>query len=382
MTQAPPFDSTQHLGFQRMWRRFPEKTNRHSSVWWFFLLTPRQPEGFGPKQAMVTLVSRVGEQVAINNIWHKGLTTDKSPQTPVSHFDGMALNWINTGNKMYEGIVHQPGQITLDQSGCVSLWAEQSDGTRHGGQMETLPGKPFGVRARFAGKHGYSHFDAWGDPAHEADSPDSVLDLSTPFGGSRVVAWKRAQFAGEFATPEGVEQWEGIGYFQRVCLDFTPFPWKWIWAAFEDESVFSAFIPYVGLNLLRRGDWFYPNALEKLTIPVRRTGYFNRGDSKQTVDFDHVNITPQLNGSEFPEFDVTCRANSGDHFSFRLLPHAHAQVLLDRRIFGGLWFSRYNYNEYLFRMGNVQGEIAGMKLTPQTVGNGWGNIEYTWGMGL
>jgi hypothetical protein len=49
---------------------------------------------------------------------------------------------------------------------------------------------------------------------------------------------------------------------------------------------------------------------------------------------------------------------------------------------GGLWSSRYNYNEYLFRMGDLEGMVRGKAINESTVGKGWGNLEYTWGLGL
>ena len=384
MPPKKPQDLAQHLGYQRMWERFPEKNNGTSSVWWFFLLTPKQKEGFGPKQMMFVLVSRAGDEVNINGKWHKGLTVDKSPQPEHSQLDGMAISWINDGETLHENLVLEPGKLNLDKNKGAWLWSEQENGEMYGGEMKKSAGtKPFSTQVHFNGKNGYGGtFEAWGDPSHHITSPDDVLDINRPFGGSRVVAWKHLNFAGTFSSPSGTEELEGIGYFQRVCLDVMPFPWKWIWGAFEDESVFSFFSPYVGLNAFRRGDWFFPNALEQPAIHFMSSAYISLAGDRDPVNFEKVSVTPVITRSEYPEFLVDCHSANGDYLKYRILPHNHAQVLLDRKVLGGAFKTRYNYNEYLFRMGDLEGMVRGKPINESTVGKGWGNIEYTWGLGL
>jgi hypothetical protein len=199
-------------------------------------------------------------------------------------------------------------------------------------------------------------------------------------GGSHVVAWRHLRFQGEFSSPGGTEQLEGIGYFQRVCLNVRPFPWKWMWAAFADESILSGFIPYMGLQLWRHGDWFLPNFLEQATVSLASSAYFVWGDSREKIMFNKFRVTPIV-GGEYPHFDVACHSPQGDFMHFQAISYSHAQVLLDERIVLGFRQSRYNYNEYMFRIEGLKGRLDGKTIDQKSLGNGFGNCEYTWGLG-
>jgi hypothetical protein len=50
-----------------------------------------------------------------------------------------------------------------------------------------------------------------------------------------------------------------------------------------------------------------------------------------------------------------------------------------------VWGSKethWSYNEYMFRMANLNGRIAGQPINAATMGQGFGNLEYSWGLGL
>ena len=46
----------------------PERQNRHSSTWWFFLLFPQGPDGYGPRQLMFTIAARRGREMRITDV--------------------------------------------------------------------------------------------------------------------------------------------------------------------------------------------------------------------------------------------------------------------------------------------------------------------------
>ncbi len=370
-------------GFDMIWDRFPQWQNRHSSAWWYFLLMPRQEQGFGPKQMMFTFLTKVGDSLAINGVWHQGLAKNAQPSGTVEQMAGMTVGWIYDGRSMHDELVHQPAPATLSKDGFITAWAEMENGRSYGCEMRTLPDKPFGIHVQVEGPKGCANFQVWGDPESEITAPDDVMSLTTSFGGSQVVAWKHLRFQGEFASPNGVEQLEGIGYFQRVCLNIHPFPWKWIWVAFEDETVFSAFSPYFGLNVFRRETWYLPNWLEQPSIPIKPSSYISTAESRyqNTLLFDKTRIIPVTNGRKYPNFRVACHSANGDFLEYTAVSHAHTQFLLDEKIFANLLRSRFNYNEYLFKVDGLNGRINGKPITSHTFGPGWGNLEYTWGLG-
>ncbi len=363
--------------FSKIWDWYPEKTNPFSSLWWFFLLLPKNEDGsYGPKQIMFVLVSCAGEQVRVNGTAHGGLPRliNAGPAQPINTY---MLGWMHDGQRMFDKLLDETGVAQLAQGHSVHVWNDEG----YGGEIVRGNGLPFAVDARFCGRQGGGQFRAWGDPASEISSPN-ISAKHTPLGGADVVAWRHVQFEGEFSTPEGTESLAGIGYFQRICMNVIPFPWKWIWAAFADGSIFSCFVPFIGPHLVRRGDWFFPGWLENLTIPIMPSGYFCKAGSLETTQFKNVRVGVRPQNGSYPQFTVFCEADKGDYLSYRLLPYGHNQVVLERPQLRSRWWSLYNYNEYVFRTADITGRIGGKALDVRGMSPGYGNLEYTWGLGL
>lgn len=372
--------------YSQIWDWYPEKTNPFSSLWWFFLLLPRNEDGsYGPKQIMFVLVSAAGERVQVNGMEHGGLPlrngTGTGPADREQPIDSYALGWMTDGQRMYDKLIEERivSRLALGQS--IHAWNEHGYGGEIVRSDEHNGSAPFATDARFCGKQGDGQFRVWGDPASEISSP-SVNTIDTPLGGADALAWRHLQFEGEFTTPSGTEALSGIGYFQRICLNILPFPWKWIWAAFADGSIFSCFIPYVGPHLMRRGDRLYPQWLENLAVPIMPSGYFSRAGTLETTQFKTVRVGVRSQRDTHPQFIVYCAAENGDFLSYRLLPYAHNQVILERPQLQRRWWSLYNYNEYVFRTADLTGQIGGKPLDARRMSPGYGNLEYTWGLGL
>jgi hypothetical protein len=215
--------------FELIRQRLPQRLNRFSSVWWFFLLFPRQANGYGPKQMMFSLVALVGKRVRINQTWHQGLDRQSIIDANQEQFPALALGWINDGTQVHEELVHQPCLATSSRHGPLSAWA---DGTGYGADMRAIDDKPFGIEAHFEGPKGYGRFQVWGDPSYQLATPAAVFDWHTRLGGVHVVGWPRFNFEGDFCHPNGTESLAGIGYFQRVCFNLPLPPWKWVYVVF------------------------------------------------------------------------------------------------------------------------------------------------------
>lgn len=358
--------------FGQIWNWLPEKLTTFSSMWWFFLLLPGGKQGFGPKQMMYTLVSRVGERVVINGVEHDGL----APRPVSEPFPAYTLGWLHDGEQMHDRLANHAGTAQVTPGQAVRAWTPEG----YGGEIvPTGNGRPFGVEAWYKGPLGSAHFEAWGDPSSEVTQPHMV-ERYTPFGGANVLAWRRLRFEGEFTSPAGTETLAGYGYFQRICMDVMPFPWKWMWTLFADGSVFSCFVPYLGLHVLRRGDWFFPKPLENLSAPLLANAYFWDATTGDLTIFDRrVSVRVHPN-SRYPNFTVHCTTTTGDSLTYHTRSYSHNQVIMERPL--GRWDSLYNYNEYLFRVDDLTGRVAGRPLSPRTLGTGYGNCEYTWGLGL
>jgi hypothetical protein len=277
---------------------------------------------------------------------------------------------------MHEGVVQHPTTIQLTPGSAISGWDDEG----YGGEILASSGRPFATAANFRGEKGEAHFEVWGDAGSEMTSP-ALFERKSLFGRANVIAWRSLSFEGEFASPAGTETLEGVGYFQRICLNIMPFPWKWIIARFADGSFYSCYIPFLGPHILRRGDWFFPNRVENITLPLQPSAYFYHCGSGKTVNFSKVSVDPILDNGDYPNFLVSATSENGEFLRFRADSYTHAQVLLERSVLGPLW-SLYNYNEYLFNIEDLTGSIDGKTINSSLIGSGYGNCEYTWGLGV
>lgn len=371
----------QREGFDLIWRRFPERQIRSSTVWWYIMLMPRQAEGYGPKQMMFSLNCMACDSFMVNKEWYPGFDRQITKNGEDELLNAVALGWFYDGQKTHKKLVNHGAPAVLSPKGFITAWSAGENGRKLGGEFMAHGDRPFGIRGAFRGKEGGVRFEAWGDPASNTTSPGYVYDYDFKLAGFHVVSWRHLNFAGEVSYPGGTEVVEGIGYFQRVIFDVPLFPWRWVWTAFEDGSIFSCTIAYAGPQLIRRSDRFYPDILENAILPVNNAGFFHRNGTREAVNFDKAKVT-RIDGDKYPGFTVECSSANGDFIRFEVVPHSHLQYLLERPILRGRRLSYFNYNEYPFRVANLEGVVNGEAINHQTVGNGFGNCEYTWGLFL
>ncbi|MFZ0546836.1 MAG: hypothetical protein WAM60_15425 [Candidatus Promineifilaceae bacterium] len=365
-----------------IWSQMPHLQNDMSSAWWFFMLLPKQENGYGPKQMMFTLASRVGREVMIKGVWHEGISTKREIKDGVDRFNTVVLGWIHDGETYHGDVVRHPVEAELSKEGYIRAWAEQDNGERYGGEISVDPERPLALKARYNGPKGSAAFDVWGSMDSRYTYPEEAINIKTPLGGAHMIAWRRANFAGEFTSPSGTEYLEGVTYFQRVSLNVPPFPWFWIWAMLEDGSLFSAYIPYVGLNFFRRKYYFYSPRLERTALPIHSNAFLDIPGRSEVKQFKKCRVTPMPNGGSYPTFMVQSEAADGDFLSFCIEPYGHTRIPMKRKLFRRTVETHYDYNEYIFRMSGLDGRVDGRSITHQTAGSGYGSLEYTWGLGL
>jgi len=369
--------------FDLIWSQMPHMQNRMSSSWWFFLLFPKGEEGYGPKQIMYSIVSRAGDSIRVNGVQLPGINIKRPISDGSDIFDVMNVGWYCDGEQVYEDLVKQPAVATLSSAGSIQAWTKQPNGDQHGSEIRVSASDPLALEAHFKGVNGEARFTTWGD-LHTVDtSPDESLNIDTPVGGTHFIAWRLINFKGEFSSPAGSEQLEGLGYFQRVCLNVPTFPWKWIWALFEDGTLFSSYVPYIGPQLFRKGYRFFGSEwLERRTISIAPNAFIDFAGASDRLLFDKARITPIFGDGPHPNFAVHAQFKNGDFIRFRADSYGHARQYLDRPVLNKRVNTHWSYNEYMFRMRELSGRIGDKIINKQTMGNGFGSLEYAWGMGL
>lgn len=360
----------------------PERQNRHSSSWWFFLLCPEGEEGFGPRQLMFTVAARAGKRIRINDVWLPGIDLKRPLADGVDRFDGMCVGWYSDGRTVHDEFIRLAGPAEGD-TGAGYLRCGDGGPEGYGIEFRRSAEHPVGMAATICAPGGEAEFETWGALDSPTSSPSISIDIDTPFGGTHYVGWRRLNFRGRFRLPTGVETLQGVGFFQRVCLNVPVFPWKWIWAIFPDQSIFTAYLPYLGLNLFRKGYRFFKsNRLERAVLSIKPSAHWIPPGAAAPIRFDRISAAPVLGRGPHPQFEVRAARDDGDTISFTAAPYGLSRFYIDRPVLGGLVETHWNYNEYMFRMENLRGRLLGQPLSRETHGQAFGSFEYTYGLGL
>mgnify|MGYP000028731131 CR=1 FL=1 len=369
--------------FEKIWWQNPERQNGTSSSWWFFLLFPDGEEGYGPRQLMFSIAACMGESCRVNDLPPRSMSPNRPITDGVDRFTATTVGWAGDADVVHDHVVRQPAEAVLSRDDQrIEAWAAGEDGTRRGSEI-TATSDPLGLRAHVVGDDAEAEFEAWGELDSKMTSPHHSLDIDTPLGGAEVVAWRQMEFEGEFDLPDGKETLSGSCYFQRVCFDMPLVPWKWIWAIFPDGTSFSALVPFLGPQLFRRGYEFFDSPrLERLTIPLKQDGFWHWGSGEGHVEFDRISIEPLLDSGEHPDFDVRVENDAGDYVRFVAQTYGHARNWLDRDRFGGRLSAHWSYNEFMFRMAGLAGRVGDRRIDEESMGAGFGTLEYSTGLGL
>lgn len=383
-------DSTSSLAIYRrhfddIWWQYPEHQNRTSTSWWFVLLFPWQGDSYGPQQLMFTICARAGEHIVINDRPLAGLGVGRAAPRGHDEFEAIALGWYNDGETHHHDIVKETAVTTLSKAnGAIHCRVPNGSGPGYGLSYTKSLQRSMGMRVQACGRDGPSaDFEVWGDLDSPFNSPNMSMQVNTRVGGVNYIGWRRLHFSGEFDLPDGRRHLSGMGFFQRVALNAPLFPWKWIYAMFPDGSVFTAYVPYIGLNLLRRGYRFFSREwLEHATASIRQTAAWMAPGAAEPILFNRASVKPVLRMGGDPDFLVACHSPQGDRLSFLASTYGHTHYYVDNPLLGGLLTSQWNYNEYVFRMDDLDGRIGGRAINRGSVGQAYGSLEYTYGLGL
>lgn len=370
--------------YNLIWSQMPEMQNRHASSWWFFLMFPREDSIYGRRQLMFAIASRAGERIRVNDVWLPGIDLRRKIVDGVDRFHAMNVGWYNDGAGTHHYMLKEPAPVLLSEhERIIRSWTGPDSETGYGIQIRSSSNRPLALEAMVRGPNGSAHFEAWGDLDSKNSSPHESIDIDTPLGGAHFIAWRRMNFEGEFDLPDGKEHLSGICYFQRPCVNAPLFPWKWIWSVFPDGTMFSAYIPYVGFNLLRKGYKFFGRErIEQTTLPIADAAFWDTPGPGDEILFNKASITPLLGLGPFPQFDVRVSNNAGDHLAFRAETYGHSYFYIDRPVLNNRLETHWSYSEYMFRMAQLSGQVAGKPVNHETMGQNYGNLEYAWGLGL
>tara|TARA_B100000287_G_scaffold110129_1_gene102433 strand:- start:236 stop:1405 length:1170 start_codon:yes stop_codon:yes gene_type:complete len=378
--------------FDDIWKIHPELQNNFSSAWWFFLLFPDQEEGYGPKQLMFAFASKAGKNVGVRNIWQKGMNIkDLKKENEQQKFMTTLVGWIFDGDNVHEGVIHQKMEVELSDKGYLIAKDDQNENNIIAKLIGDVKDY-FKIDAEFANENTSIKFEA--NSSNDPNILNPQLTMIQPkfvnkLFNVNVVTWKKFDFKGDFKTLNFNGNLSGIGYFQRVLFNGPLIPWTWLWIVFENGNVLSSFIPFFGFQNFRRKDKFYSTKNENKRIKINPTSYFIiEGKYKRELRFNKIDIellySNKKVNEELPRLNLKLSNNENEWLEVNIMSNGHAQFHLERGYFKNIIKSKWSYNEYMIKVNSFSGVLNGIEMNElkKEMGNGWGNMEYTYGMSI
>ncbi|MCY3412243.1 MAG: hypothetical protein INQ03_11470 [Candidatus Heimdallarchaeota archaeon] len=374
-----PYRNPSISGIAEIFETYPQLQNEFSSMWYFFVLFPKQGEAFGPKQLMFSFASKVGRHYGVGGKWQKGMKLING-DPKVRKFMTTAVGWCFDGENIHEDLVHQDVLASVSKDGWVRGWVETDDGSKYGGEIIAPDLNEEKLNVHFNGEDGYGKFQVWAEDDWEMSRPLN-FDNVTKLYSSLLIAWRKFSFKGKFGYNSTEEQLEGYGYFQRVCVNLPTMPWYWPILMFPDGSIFSSFQPYFGANCLRARDRVRHRLFRKLRINVASSAYFadNTNNSITTFKESFVREKPGSTDEDL-RFEIVSRnLETGDYVKIETKSLAETGWDLEKRLFT-IFQNLWNYNEHIVEVVRIEGRINGRILNDE--GKIFGNTEYCWGMSI
>ncbi|MHA2097318.1 MAG: hypothetical protein ACW99A_01420 [Candidatus Kariarchaeaceae archaeon] len=381
---ANPYRNPTISGIREIFETYPQLQNEFSSMWFFFVLFPKQEEGFGPKQLMFSFASKVAKSYGVNGIWQKGMTFNDEDKKE-REFMTTAVGWCFDGNEVHEDLVHQPALARISKKGSVKAWVSQKNGEKYGGEIIAPNLNEERLEVYFNGKNGFGKFEVWSEDDWDISKPKNY-DTVSKFHSSLLVAWRKFNFKGNFGY-NGVEEYlEGYGYFQRVCVNLPTMPWYWPILMFPDGSIYSSFQPFFGLSSFKYDEKLRNKTLRKLRLNLSSTAYYADNTTKEVIEFSDAFVQEvDVEGSNdiFIEA-ISKNDNTGDYIKVRMKSLGETGFDLEKNLYG-YFHSLWNYNEHIVQVVEIKGNIRGKDISNK-IRNGkgqiYGNCEYCWGMSV
>jgi hypothetical protein len=376
---ANPYRDQKKTGLMEIFETYPQLQNNTSSMWFFFLLFPKQENGFGPKQMMYTFASKIGKSYGVNGIWQDGMKLNDYTNNE-RNFITTAVGWLFDGKNVHEDIVHQPVNAKVSRDGWIKAWSN-SNNELHGGEFKVLQHNKPRMHVKFQGKNGFADFEVWAEDEWELSNPGNY-DKYNKFYSSILIAWRKFNFKGRFGYNNTVEEHEGIGYFQRVCLNVPMMPWFWPIIVFPDGSIFSSFQPYFGLNNFRKEKSVKNSIIKRIRLNLGTRAYYADYSTKQIIRFDETDVHTIKDTSELIIFEVNSKnSETGDFVKIHLKSIARTGFTLEKYLYDH-FHSLHNYNEHIVKVVNFEARLFGKDIDNKMIGNAFGNVEYCWGMSI
>lgn len=367
-------------GLEEIFETYPQMQNSTSSMWFFFLLFPKQGDAYGPKQMMYTFASKMGKAYGVNGKWQKGMQKTQYLDG-IREFMTTAVGWFFDGHKVHEDIVHQPVKASVSKEGWVKAWETTASGEKHGGEIIVVSKDPPELQVHFHGENGEASFKVWAESDWEMATPNNH-DIYNRWYNSLLVSWRRFSFSGKFTYNGVKEDHDGYGYFQRVCLNIPMLPWFWPILVFEDGSVFSSFQPYLGLNNFRKHNRVLNPILKRIRLDVATTAYYADAKEQEIIQFTESHVEAiEEDGMVLIQI-MSSNPETGDYMRIQAKSLAETGFDLEKYYALDFLHSLHNYNEHIVQVVGLDGSINGKKLDLNSVGKIFGNVEYCWGMSI
>jgi hypothetical protein len=379
-----PYQNPSITGIREIFETYPQLQNQFSSMWFFFVLFPKQDTGYGPKQLMFSFASKAGNTYGVNGIWQKGMTT-KDEDGVERDFMTTAVGWCFDGKEVHEDLVHQPVLARISKEGWLKAWVDQENGEKYGGEIIAPNLGEDRLEVYFNGERGFGNFKVWSEDEWSMTKPENY-DTANKLFSSLLIAWRKFSFKGRFGYNGSEEELEGYGYFQRVCVNLPTMPWYWPILMFPDGSIYSSFQPFFGTSSFTYNKKLLNRTLRKLRLNLSSTAYYADNISKQLIEFSD-SFVQEVNVGESDDVyieAVSKNDDTGDYIKVKMKSLGETGFDLEKYLWG-YFHSLWNYNEHIVKVVEIEGKIGDKIITKKDyTGENtiYGNCEYCWGMSV
>ena len=362
--------------FDQIWTVQPDRHNRFSSAWWFFYLFPEGDEGYGPEQLMVAVMANKNKLSEFN-----GLETEPmnlSREDGKEKFNSVINSWYSNKEELIE-IVKDTSKTELSPKGRLEAFNKPASAGKNL-VIESRSDERDGFQVHLKNSHYTLDFETFNNSNEKGQWPKENYNLDKLGLGANLINWTRMNFKGELKINGVKKDITGAAYFQRVCLHIPLMPWKWLYTVFPIGDVFIGFIPYLGLQHIRRTYKFSSkNHIEDLTWPIKTVGKWIKAETGEIIEFDKVTIKTLLHDNDAPNFEIKAIKDEG---AIKFTAHTEKDIknVMKKPVLAGLTENRYFYNEYIFSVEDFESTLNEIELNQPE--NGYGNFEYTWGQWL
>ena len=357
---------------QAMWSIDEDRVCKNRTWWWWwwllFLDDPNNPQQ--PRQFCCFWVTRNCSSAQIHDThWQRAYPVHQREDGV--DFHGMACAWYYNGQKMFDPLLLEPVEMSIDRKGD---WGSLRVNERNIG----FSGTPTDYQLKVS----ENSFDLDVRMTPWTDALSNITPTGRDYRGNlgyRMYKIRGTRVNGTLTHLGEAEKVTGTAYFQRVRISSPTTPW--FWGIFQSErgDFIDYFMPYLSPELLRRRP-SERSFLGRPRRPLSATIGFLDGSTGKHYDFT-MKMRKEWDPKGHPSFHLTGqgRLETEGRIAIDIETYQRATWRIQQPWLG-LSSTVLHYNEYPAQLVDFRMETPDGVVERKEMGRVVGNVEHAWGV--